>query len=52
MIIGYQSFTKNTAYKIEDSDESLINRLVAGVVIKDVGIDVELKTGDIFTIEK
>lgn len=36
--------------KLEDYDECLVNRIVAGVVIKDEAIDVELKTDDIFTI--
>ena len=47
-----KALLKTQHIKLEDYDESLVNRLVAGVIIKEEVINVELKTDDIFTIEK
>ncbi|MGH2102916.1 MULTISPECIES: DNA recombinase [Aerococcus] len=47
-----KALLKTQHIKLEDYDESLVNRLVTGVVIKDSVIEVELKTGDCITKEK
>ncbi|MFL2136680.1 zinc ribbon domain-containing protein [Ruoffia sp. FAM 24228] len=47
-----KAFLKPQHIQLEDYDESLVNRLVAGIVIKEKVIEVELRTGDFITIEK
>lgn len=47
-----QAFLKTQHMELEKYDESLINRLVARVIIRDKLIKVELRTGEIITINK
>lgn len=47
-----KAFLKTQHIQLEAYDESLVNRLVAGIVIKDKVIEVELRTGNFITIEE
>lgn len=47
-----KAFLKTQRFQPKDYDESLVNRLIAGIVIKEKCIEIELKTGNVITIEK
>ena len=47
-----KAFLKRLHIKLEEYDESLVNRLVEQVRVKEEGFEVKLKTGEGITIEK
>ncbi|EKB53897.1 hypothetical protein [Facklamia hominis] len=47
-----KAFLKGQHIKLEEYDESLVNRLMEEVRVKEDSLEVKLKTGEINTIEK
>ena len=47
-----KTFFKGQHIKLEEYDESLVNRLMEEVHVKEDSLEVKLKTGEIITIEK
>ena len=47
-----KAFLKRLHIKLEEYDESLVNRLVEQVRVKEEGFEVKLKTGEGITVEK
>ena len=47
-----KAFLKGQHIKLEEYDESLVNRLVEEVRVKEDSLEVKLKTGEIITVEK
>lgn len=46
-----KAFFKGQHIKLEEYDESLVNRLMEEVRVKEDSLEVKLKTGEIITIE-